>query len=126
MITCPWTNRSRLDALQQLETELGDLLPRPLDEISAEDLDEMLKRYAPFIDETTREALNQVLADLKQRLVDLQTELASLMANFGDQVHSVVLLQIPSIPNTLPHADRRNHVSRSIVPRGELESKRRR
>ena len=74
----------RLDALQQLETELGDLLKRPLDELTVEDLDEMLKRYSSVIDESTREALKQVLADFKKSLVDLQKELASLMSNFGD------------------------------------------
>ncbi len=52
----------RLDALQQLETELGDLLTRPLDEITADDLDEMLTRYSNIIDGATREALKQVLA----------------------------------------------------------------
>jgi hypothetical protein len=56
----------RLDLLQQLETELGDLLKRPLDEITPEDLDEMLTQYAAVIDDATRAALQQVLADLKQ------------------------------------------------------------
>ena len=44
----------------------------------------MLKRYSSVIDESTREALKQVLADFKKSLVDLQKELASLMSNFGD------------------------------------------
>ena len=79
----------RFDALQSLETELGDLLTRPLDEITAEDLDELLNRYSPYIDEATRIALQQVLADLKKSIVDLQTELASLMANFGEQADAV-------------------------------------
>ena len=57
---------------------------RPLDELTVEDLDEMLKRYSSVIDESTREALKQVLADFKKSLVDLQKELASLMSNFGD------------------------------------------
>ena len=78
-----------LDALQALETELGDLLTRPLDEITADDLDEILNRYASVVDDATRAALQQVLADLKKSLDDLQTELASLMANFGDQADSV-------------------------------------
>ena len=79
----------RLDALQALETELGDLLTRPLDEITADDLDEILNRYASVVDDATRAALQQVLADLKKSLDDLQSELASLMANFGDQADSV-------------------------------------
>jgi hypothetical protein len=79
----------RMDALQQLETELGDLLKRPLDEITAEDLDEMLERYWYLLGDSTREALQQVLADLQQSIDDLQTELASLMANFGDQADAV-------------------------------------
>jgi hypothetical protein len=36
-----------------------------------------------------REALKLVLEDLKKSLVDLQNELASLMANFGEQADSV-------------------------------------
>ncbi len=79
----------RLDALQALETELGDLLKRPLDEITAEDLDEILNRYSSVVDDATRAALQLVLADFKKSLDDLQTELADLMANFSDQADSV-------------------------------------
>jgi dsDNA-binding SOS-regulon protein len=48
---------------------LGDLLKRPLDEITAEELDEMLNRYSSVIDDATRKALQQVLADRKKRLM---------------------------------------------------------
>ena len=57
---------------------------RPLDELTAEDLDEILKRYSSIIDDATREALKRVITDLKQNIEDLQKELASLMSNFGD------------------------------------------
>ncbi|MBK9262856.1 MAG: hypothetical protein IPM54_24015 [Polyangiaceae bacterium] len=79
----------RLNVLQSLETEIGDLLTRPLDEITAEDLDEILWRHSYILDEATREALKQVLADLKQSIIDLQKELASLISNFGDQANAV-------------------------------------
>jgi len=79
----------RLDALQSLETELGDLLTRPLDGITVEDLEDMLNRYSSVIDDATRAALTQVLADMKKSLEDLQAELASLMANFGEQTDAV-------------------------------------
>lgn len=80
---------AKLDALQALETELGDLLTRSLDEITVEDLDEILNRYSSVVDEATREALKQVLAGLKKSVDDLQAELASLMANFGGQADAV-------------------------------------
>ena len=65
------------------------MLKRPLDEITAEDLDEILNRYSSVVDDATRAALQLVLADFKKSLEDLQTELASLMANFADQADSV-------------------------------------
>jgi len=88
----------RLDALQSLETELGDLLTRPLDGITVEDLEDMLNRYSSVIDDATRAALTQVLADMKKSLEDLQAELASLMANFGEQTHTVADLLTGSTP----------------------------
>jgi hypothetical protein len=52
-------------------------------------LEEILARYSSVIDEATREALKLVLEDLKKSLVDLQNELASLMANFSEQADEV-------------------------------------
>jgi hypothetical protein len=49
----------------------------------------ILDRYSSVIDDAAREALQNLLADLKQDLIDLQNELASLMANFGEQADSV-------------------------------------
>jgi hypothetical protein len=65
------------------------LLDRPLDEITGDDLEEILDRYSSVIDDAARAALQKLLADLKQDLIDLQNELASLMANFGEQADSV-------------------------------------
>ena len=46
----------RFDLLQQLETELKDLLTRPLDEIAEVDLDAIFDRYAEVVDDATRAA----------------------------------------------------------------------
>ena len=79
----------RLDLLQQLDTELHDLVSRPLDEISEIDLDAILERYGDVVDEATREALKQLLADLKKSVQDLKDELASLLDHFGAQADAV-------------------------------------
>ncbi|MDI1451922.1 hypothetical protein [Polyangium sp. 6x1] len=79
----------RLDMLQQLDTELHDLVSRPLDEISEVDLDAILERYGDVVDETTRVALKQLLADLKKSVQDLKDELASLLDHFGAQADAV-------------------------------------
>ncbi|MDI3290780.1 hypothetical protein [Polyangium sp. 15x6] len=79
----------RLDLLQQLDTELHDLVSRPLDEISEVDLDAILERYGDVVDEATREALEQLLADLKKSVQDLKDELASLLEHFGAQADAV-------------------------------------
>ncbi|MDI3286349.1 hypothetical protein [Polyangium sp. 15x6] len=79
----------RLDLLQQLDTELHDLVSRPLDEISEVDLDAILERYGDVVDEATREALKQLLADLKKSVQDLKDELASLLDHFGAQADAV-------------------------------------
>jgi hypothetical protein len=82
----------RLDLLQQLETELHDLVKRPLDEIAATDLDAIFDRYAEVIDDATRAALKQLLEDLKKSIVELENELASLIDQFGAQADAVVNL----------------------------------
>ncbi|MDC3957240.1 hypothetical protein [Polyangium jinanense] len=79
----------RLDLLQQLDTELHDLVSRPLDEISEVDLDAILERYGDVVDEATREALVQLLSDLKKSVQDLKDELASLLEHFGAQADAV-------------------------------------
>ena len=75
----------KLSLLQQLDTELRDLVTRPLDEIAKIDLDAILDRYAGVVDEATRAALDQLIVDLKQSVLDLETELASLIDDFGSQ-----------------------------------------
>jgi hypothetical protein len=80
----------RFDLLQQLETELKDLLTRPLDEIAEVDLDAIFDRYADVVDDATRAALKQLLEDLKKSVVDLENELASLIEQFGAQADAVV------------------------------------
>lgn len=79
----------QLDLLRQLDLELHDLVQRPLDEITEADLDAILDRYSDVIDADTQAALKQLLADLKQSVVDLQNELASLIDNFGAQADAV-------------------------------------
>ena len=76
--------------LQQLDTELHDLVNRPLDEIAQTDLDAILDRYSDVVDEATSAALEQLLADLKQSEIDLQDELASLIDDFDMQAGAVV------------------------------------
>ncbi len=80
---------ARLDLLQQLDTELHDLVSRPLDEISEVDLDAILDRYEGVVDEATRASLEQLLADLKKSVQDLKDELSSLLDQFGAQADAV-------------------------------------
>ena len=75
--------------LQQLDTELHDLIARPLDEIAQTDLDAILDRYAGVVDAATKAALEQLINDLKQSVVELENELASLIDNFGAQADAV-------------------------------------
>ncbi|WP_437804928.1 hypothetical protein [Sorangium sp. So ce1078] len=81
--------RARMDLLQQLDTELHDLVCRPLDEISRTDLDAILDRYEDVVDAETRAAMEQLIDDLKQSVTDLENELASLIDNFGAQADEV-------------------------------------
>jgi hypothetical protein len=70
-----------------LDTELHDLVKRPLDEISRIDLDEILDRYAEVVDPATKAALDQLVDDLKQSVTDLDHELARLIHDFGAQAN---------------------------------------
>ena len=76
--------------LQQLDTELHDLVNRPLDEIAQTDIDAILDRYAGVVDAATRAALEQLLADLAQSAADLKAQLASLIDEFGAQADAVI------------------------------------
>ncbi|WP_437299326.1 hypothetical protein [Sorangium sp. So ce426] len=75
----------KLDLLQQLDTELKDLVSRPLDEISRTDLAAILDRYKDAVAPETRAAMEQLVDDLKQSVSDLEDELARLMDEFGAQ-----------------------------------------
>ncbi|WP_438006514.1 hypothetical protein WME89_49410 [Sorangium sp. So ce321] len=75
----------KMDLLQQLDTELTDLVSRPLDEISRTDLDAILDRYKDVVDAETRAAMEQLVDDLKKSVSDLEDELARLMDEFGAQ-----------------------------------------
>ncbi len=75
----------KLGALQQLDAELHDLVTRPLDEITQEDLDAILDKYGDVVDEGTRAAVEQLLQDLQKSIDDLHDELASLIDEFGAQ-----------------------------------------
>lgn len=76
---------AHLDLLKQLDAELHDLVNRPLDEITQEDLDAILDKYGDVIDPATRAAVEQLLADVQKSIEDLHEELASLVAEFGAQ-----------------------------------------
>jgi hypothetical protein len=80
---------ARLSALQALDTELKDLVRRPLDEIAQTDLDAILDRYAKVVDDATKAALHQIILDLQQSVLDLEHELASLIDLFGAQADAV-------------------------------------
>ncbi|WP_437327140.1 hypothetical protein [Sorangium sp. So ce381] len=75
----------KLDLLQQLDTELKDLVSRPLDEISRTDLEAILDRYEDAVAPETRAAMEQLVDDLKKSVNDLEDELARLMDEFGAQ-----------------------------------------
>lgn len=75
----------QLDTLRQLDAELHALVNRPLDEITAEDIDAILDRYDGIVSEETRAALHQLLEDLQKSIEELHEELASLIENFGDK-----------------------------------------
>ncbi|MGK3988971.1 hypothetical protein WME99_38360 [Sorangium sp. So ce136] len=77
--------RARMDLLRQLDTELHDLVQRPLDEISRTDLDAILDRYEDVVDAETRAAMEQLVDDLKKSVSDLESELARLLDEFGAQ-----------------------------------------
>jgi hypothetical protein len=79
----------KLDLLRQLDTELHDLVNRPLDEITQADLDAILDRYSEVVDEATKAALEQLIADLQKSITDLQNELYSLIDQFGAQADAV-------------------------------------
>ncbi|WP_437520089.1 hypothetical protein WME79_25825 [Sorangium sp. So ce726] len=79
----------KMDLLQQLDTELKDLVSRPLDEISRTDLDAILDRYEDAVAPETRAAMEQLIDDLKQSVGDLEDELARLMDEFGAQADEV-------------------------------------
>ncbi|WCQ95121.1 hypothetical protein NQZ70_07896 [Sorangium sp. Soce836] len=79
----------KMDLLQQLDTELKDLVSRPLDEIARTDLDASLDRYKDVVDADTRAALEQLIDDLKKSVSDLEDELARLMDEFGAQADEV-------------------------------------
>ncbi|WP_437675162.1 hypothetical protein [Sorangium sp. So ce131] len=78
-----------MDLLQQFDSELKDLVSRPLDEISRTDLDAILDRYKDVVAPETRAALEQLIDDLKQSVSDLEDELARLMDEFGAQADEV-------------------------------------
>ncbi|WP_438035920.1 hypothetical protein [Sorangium sp. So ce204] len=79
----------KMDLLQQLDTELKDLVSRPLDEISRTDLEAILDRYEDAVAPATRAAMEQLVDDLKQSVSDLEDELARLMDEFGAQADEV-------------------------------------
>ncbi|WP_437936396.1 hypothetical protein [Sorangium sp. So ce341] len=75
--------------MRQLDTELHDLVSRPLDEISRTDLDAILDRYKDVVDPETRAAMEQLVDDLKKSVCDLESELARLLDEFGAQADEV-------------------------------------
>ncbi|WP_437323977.1 hypothetical protein [Sorangium sp. So ce381] len=79
----------KLDLLQQLDTELKDLVSRPLDEISRTDLEAILDRYKDAVAPETRAAMEQLVDDLKKSVSDLEDEVARLMDEFGAQADEV-------------------------------------
>jgi hypothetical protein len=79
----------KLSLLQQLDTELHDLASRPLDEIAQTDLDAILDPYAEIVDEATKAALDELILDLHQSVLELENELASLLEVFGAQADAV-------------------------------------
>ncbi|XXY54082.1 hypothetical protein WME91_23420 [Sorangium sp. So ce269] len=81
--------RERMDLLRQLDTELHDLVSRPLDEISRTDLDAILDRYKDVVDAETRAAMEQLVDDLKKSVSDLEDELGRLIDEFGAQADEV-------------------------------------
>ncbi|WP_434045350.1 MULTISPECIES: hypothetical protein [Sorangium] len=81
--------RERMDLLRQLDTELHDLVSRPLDEISRTDLDAILDSYKDVVDAETRAAMEQLVDDLKKSVSDLESELARLLDEFGAQADEV-------------------------------------
>jgi hypothetical protein len=85
---------AKLSLLQQLDTELHDLVNRPIDEIAQTDLDAILDRYSDTVDEATRAALEQLLADLKQSEIDLQDQLASLIQKVNHRLRRCDLTRL--------------------------------
>ena len=94
--------RARMDLLRQLDTELHDLVSRPLDEISRTDLDAILDRYKDAVDAETRAAMEQLVDDLKKSVGDLEDELARLMDEFGAQADAAACASARVKPQRWP------------------------
>ncbi|AGC42664.1 hypothetical protein MYSTI_01316 [Myxococcus stipitatus DSM 14675] len=80
--------QARLDSLQ---AELEALLQKGFDELTAAELDALLKRYAD-LPAGTRNALVNLVADLKKNVAQLRAEIARITTELGLHVDEAVSL----------------------------------
>ncbi|WP_342379109.1 hypothetical protein NVS55_06770 [Myxococcus stipitatus] len=80
--------QARLDSLQ---AELETLLQKGFDELTAAELDALLQRY-PDLPSGTRNALVNLVADLKKNVAQLRAEIARITTELGLHVEEAVSL----------------------------------
>ncbi|RKH21794.1 hypothetical protein D7X74_00230 [Corallococcus sp. CA047B] len=80
--------QARLDSL---EAELTTLLQKGFDELTAAELDALLRRY-PDVPSSTRRALVNLVADLKTNVTQLRAEIARITTELGLHVDEAVSL----------------------------------
>ncbi|AFE04954.1 hypothetical protein COCOR_02975 [Corallococcus coralloides DSM 2259] len=96
--------QARLDGL---EAELETLLQKGFDEMTAAELDALLKRY-PDVPAKTRQALVDLVADLKKNVEQLRAEIARITTELGlhvDEATSLVEAAVAQAGHDLSSPD---------------------
>ncbi|MFB1484141.1 hypothetical protein [Corallococcus sp. RDP092CA] len=93
--------------LDNLEAELETLLQKGFDELTAAELDTLLRRY-PDVPTATRQALVALVADLKKNIEQLRAEIARITAELGlhvDEATSLVEAAVAQAGHDLSSPD---------------------
>ncbi|WP_244227406.1 hypothetical protein [Corallococcus aberystwythensis] len=96
--------QARLDSL---EDELETLLQKGFDELTAAELDALLRRY-PDVPTATRQALVELVEDLKKNVEQLRAEIARITTELGlhvDEASSLVEAAVAQAGHDLSSAD---------------------
>ncbi|QQR45750.1 hypothetical protein JKA73_06360 [Myxococcus xanthus] len=82
---------AKLARLDSLEAELETLLQKGFDELTVAELDALLRRY-PDVPAATRQALVNLVEDLKKNVEQLRAEIARITSELGLHVEEAVAL----------------------------------